>query len=85
MNRDCEGDVYEVNGQTFYRCFWDSTVVDGEHEVCPVCKRKVARRTKTKPEVRLVTKVQVYSDVSRRWFTHKTEIQGLTQSLVPKT
>ena len=43
MNHDCHGDTFHVDGEMYYRCLLDSTimrmpVIESE---CPRCRRKI--------------------------------------------
>ena len=47
MNRTCNGDRFEANGQFYYRCIFDGTLLKEQpvdKEMCPHCARPVAGR-----------------------------------------
>ena len=41
-NRDCNGDIFSVDGEKFYRCFWDGTVTTKTSGTCSHCEREIA-------------------------------------------
>jgi len=72
-NRDCNGDFYEVNGNRWYRCLWDNTVIPAENckGGCPHCERKIDASDHGKVQFRQFLVTEVFYDT--RWYGHSTE------------
>lgn len=71
-NHDCNGDFYEANGQRWYRCLWDSTVVPADHcrGTCPHCERRIAATDHGAVKTRQFLVTEAFYD--GRWFDHST-------------
>jgi DNA-directed RNA polymerase subunit RPC12/RpoP len=63
MNRDCHGDLVEVEGRTYYRCMLDGKFMEASASIdgtgCPNCGRMVVCQPGvSKTNVRTVKEVQ---------------------------
>jgi hypothetical protein len=82
MNRQCNGDYYEVDGRQWYRCLWDGSVLEvtGAVETCPNCKRKIAAEAHGAVVQKQLLTTQVCLD--GRWYVHSV-IEHKCEATVP--
>jgi hypothetical protein len=84
VNHNCHGDFYVVNGERFYRCLLDSTVLPDvdPSQPCPRCARAIVVIERGEVRTRTVTLVEAFYD--RRWFLHsRTESPASAAALDP--
>ena len=84
MNHDCNGDEYELDRRTYYRCLRDGVVVSGPvGELCTNCGRPAFPKKRGEVRIRLVAETQVYIEPFG-WVSHARLVNALSPQLVPR-